>query len=158
MKTSEPKALIELLQKKMLRIRTGIWLMPVSMLGKEADHAARLNIDAVDIRDLLLNSLPQNTRYLGLNSDRIIHLLQEISDQIQGSECLLVSNLDVLLAKLSYSDVCYVWQYLFDTFPNRRHALILAMPEGASHLLPEYTSIKTWNKDKRLASTNIKDY
>lgn len=158
MKTSEPKELIELLQKKMLRIRTGIWLMPVSMLGKEADHAARLNIDSVNVRDLLLKSLPDDTRYLGLSPDRIIQLLQEISDQPPGSECLLVYNLDLLLAKLSYSEVCYVWQHLYDTFPNRRHALILSMPESASHLLPEFTSLKTWNQDKRLASTHSKEF
>lgn len=158
MKTSDPKDLVELLQKKMLRIRTGIWLMSISMLGKEADHAARLNIDAVDVRGLLLNSLPTDTRYLGLNPDRIIELLHDISNQVPGSECLLVYNLDLFLAKLPYSDVCRVWQHLYDTFPNRRHALLIPMPENATHLLPEFTSLKTWNQDKRLASTNPKDY
>ena len=132
--------------------------MPVSALGKEADHAARLNIDAVDVRDLLLNSLPEGTRYLGLNPDRIIHLLQQISDQTPSSECLLVYNLDLLLSKLSHSEISHVWQHLYDSFPNRRHALILSMPENASHLLPEFTSLKTWNQDKRLASSNPKEY
>lgn len=157
MQTSDPKDLIELLQKKTLRIRTGIWLMPVSMLGKEADHAARMNIDAVDIRDPLLENLPEGTRYLGLNADRIMQLMQEISDQIPGSECLLIYNLDLLLAKLSYSEIIQVWQQLYDSFPNRRHALLISMPENADHLLPEFTSMRSWNKDKRLSSTHPKE-
>lgn len=157
MQTSDPKELIDLLQKKTLRIRTGIWLMPISMLGKESDHAARMNIDAVDVRDVLLENLPKDTRYLGLNANRVMQLVQEISDQFPGSECLLVYNLDLLLSKLAHTEISHVWQHLYDSFPNRRHALIVSMPENATHLLPDFVSMKSWNKDKRLSSTRPKE-
>ncbi len=157
MQTSDPKKLIELLQKKTLRIRTGIWLMSASALGKEADHAARMNIDSVDIREPLLGNLPEGTRFLGLNADRVLQLLQDISDQLSGSECLLVYNIDLLLAKLSQNERVYIWRHLYDSFPNRRHALLISMPENASHLLPEITSIRSWNNDKRLSSTHPKE-
>jgi hypothetical protein len=157
MQTSNPKDLVDLLQKKTLRIRTGMWIIPVSMLGTELDQAARLDIDAIDIRTPLLESLPEGTRYLGLNVDRILQLLQEVSDQLPGSECLLVYNLDLLLAKLPYKDIAYIWKHLYDSFPNRRHALLISMPETANHLMPEVTSLRLWNNDKRLSSTNSKE-
>lgn len=124
MQTSNPKELIQLLQKKTLRIRTGIWLMPVSMLGKEADHAARMNIDAIDIREPLLESLPEDTRFLGLNVDRVLQLLQEISDQLSGSECLLVYNVDLLLAKLAHNDRTSIWNQLYALLPNLQTCLV----------------------------------
>jgi hypothetical protein len=154
MKTSSPRELIDLLQKKSLRIRTGIWLLPVLTFGKETEQAARLNLDTIDIREPLLESLPEGTRFLGLSGDKVLQLMEQISNQRLGTECLLVCNVDLLLAKLRQQERANVWKHLFDSFPNRRHALLIAMPEGAEHLLPSLQAMKLWNNDMRLAATN----
>jgi len=155
MRTSNPQELIELLSGKSLIHRTGIWLMPIPLLGKELDQAARLNIDAVDIREKLLETLPANTRFLGLRSEKLLQLLNQLSDQYKGTDCILVCNFDLLLAKLKQQDRQIFWKQLYNTFPHRKHALIIAMPEGSEQLLPIYSELILWNKDRRLASTNV---
>ncbi len=157
MNTSDPRDLVELLQSNTLIHRTGIWLMPISMLGHEPDHAARLNVDAVDIRDPLLKSLPEGTRFLGLNSDRVLQLLDQICEHTKATDCILIYNLDLLLARLRFQDRLYVWQQLYNSFPHRKHSLIVVMPEGAEQLLPPHLELTSWNNDKRLASTNTLD-
>ena len=158
MKTSNPREVIDLLQDMSLRDRTAIWLMPVSMMGKETDHAARYNIDAVDIRENLIATLPEDTRYLGLSYQKIISLLDEVCYQGHYSECVLVYNFDLLMAKLSHDDRTNVWWHLFSSFPHRQHAVLLAMPEEAHHLLPSVMSLKAWNDDRRIATANPIDF
>lgn len=154
MLTSNPREVVDLLKGNSLIHRTGIWLIPANMLGKERDHAARLNLDAVDIRDPLLESLPEGTRFLGLSGDKVLQLLDHISNQSKGSSCLLVYNVDLLLARLRLQERDYVWSQLYNAFPHRNHALVIVMPEGADQLLPPLAPLKCWNNDKRLAATN----
>jgi hypothetical protein len=154
MLTSNPREVVDLLKGNRLIHRTGIWLMPVNMLGKEPNHAARLNLDAVDIRATLLESLPEDTRFLDLSGDKVVQLLDHICEHDKGSSCLLVSNVDLLLARLRLQERVYVWGQLYNAFPHRKRALVIVMPEGADHLLPGLAALKSWNSDKRLAATN----
>lgn len=157
MLTSSPHELVDLLQAKTLVCRTGIWLAPPALLGNEANEAARLNIDAVDLRTPLLQSLPQGTRFLGLSSDKLLHVLDFICEQTKGTDCLLVYNLDFLLARLRQQERTQVWSQFYNAFPHRKHALLAIMPAGADHLLPFSATLKFWNSDRRLAATNIFD-
>ena len=154
MPASSVRELVDFLQEKSLRLRTGIWLLPPRLLGNAANEAARLNVDSIDIRDSLLASLPEGTRFLGLTADRILELLQEVSEQFSDTECIHIFNLDLLLAKLPEEQRDAVWQSLYSAFPHRRHALLISMPEGASHLLPTGSAWQAWISDKRLASGN----
>lgn len=157
MLTSNPREVVELLQGQSLIHRTGIWIMPTNMLGHEPDQAARLNIDAIDIRQPLIDGLPEGTRYLGLSSDKIMQILDQTCEYFRGTSCILIYNFDLLLARLRQQDRQYVWAQLYNTFPHRKHGLIVAMPEGAEQLLPQNTALKLWNSDKRLAATNALD-
>jgi len=157
MLTSSPHELADLLKGSSLIHRTGIWLLPVNMLGKEPDQAARLNLDAVDIRTALLGGLPEGTRVLRLSGDKVLQLLGTICESPKGSNCLLVYNVDLLLARLPMQARSYVWNQLYSSFPHRKHALLIAMPEGANQLLPPPAALKSWNSDKRLATTNSID-
>ena len=154
MLTSSPREVVDLLKGSSLIHRTGIWLMPINMLGKEPDHAARLNLDAIDIRTPLLESLPEGTRFLGLSGDKVVQLLDHICEHAKGSSCLLVYNVDLLLARLRLQDRIYVWSQLYNAFPHRKRALVIVMPDGADQLLPPLAALKFWNSDKRLAATN----
>jgi hypothetical protein len=158
MLTSSPREVVELLQGQSLIHRTGIWMMSADMLGHESDYAARLNIDAIDIRQPLIESLPEGTRYLGLNSAKIMQLLDQICEHFRGTSCILIYNFDLLLARLRQQDRLYIWNQLYNTFPHRRHALIVVMPYSAEQLLPPSTTLKLWNSDKRLAATNVLDF
>ena len=109
MLTSSPRELVDLLKGSTLIHRTGIWLMPVNMLGKEPDQAARLNLDSVDIRTTLLDSLPEGTKVLRLSGNKVILLLDTICIYPKGSNCLLVFNMDLLMARLSLQERVYVW-------------------------------------------------
>jgi len=157
MLTSSPREVVDLLKGSSLIHRTGIWLMPINMLGKEPDHAARLNLDAIDIRTPLLESLPEGTRFLGLSGDKVVQLLDHICEHAKGSSCLLVYNVDLLLARLRLQDRIYVWSQLYNAFPHRKRALVIVMPDGADQLLPPLAALKFWNSDKRLAATNPTD-
>ena len=132
--------------------------MPISMIGHEPDQAARLNIDAIDIRDPLKETLAEGTRFLGLNRDKIMQVLDQICEQFRGTDCILIYNIDLLLARLKQQDRFYVWTQLYNTFPHRRHALIIVMPEKAEQLLPPNKTLRLWNSDKRLAATNVLDF
>jgi hypothetical protein len=154
MLTSRPNEVVDLLKGSILIHRTGIWLMPVNMLGKEADHAARLNLDAIDIRTTLLESLPEGTHVLRLSGFKVLNLLDQICEHANGSNCLLVYNVDLLLARLHLQERIDVWNQLYNSFPHHKHALLFVMPEGANQLLPPLAALKFWNNDKRLAATN----
>jgi len=157
MNTSSPRDVVRLLQSNTLIHRTGIWLMPTSMLGHEPDHAARLNVDAIDIRAPLFKSLPEGTRFLGLSGDKVIQLLDQVCEHTKYTDCILIYNFDLLLARLRQQDRLYIWHQLYNSFPHRKHSLIIVMPEGAEQLLPTGSELRLWNSDKRLASTNTLD-
>ena len=151
MASISPSDLITLLRGYRLRVRTGLWLLPAQLFGQEPDEAARLGIDAVDLRKQLLDGLPESTCYSGLNAACVIELLDEICSRDQGSDCLLVYNFDLLLARLRHDERSEVWQLLYDGFPHRSRALLIVMPRGANALLPANQALQAWQRDGRLA-------
>lgn len=134
-----------------LRCRTGIWLMPHDKVGDEENEAARLGLDAVDIRRVLLENLPEETSYAGLSSERIENLLHQIADRQTGSHCFLVYNLDVLLAGLTKEERDAVWRYLKVGLPHAKHALLIALPTSARQALLGDEHYRSWQKEDRLS-------
>lgn len=153
MRLSNPAALIALLQQKALRNRTGLWLLAPQELSKEKELYARYNLDAIDIRTALLDTLPPTTSFLGLTSNSLLKLFDTISNSSSGTECIVIYNLDLLMAKLKMTERASVWNHLFKSFPNRRHALLLTMPAQADHLLPDLPTLELWGKDQRIATS-----
>lgn len=147
MTTSE---LIETLRHGGLRVRTGLWLLPAGQLNTLPDKAARLGIDLSDARQPLLDSVAPDQRFLRLDVATIIEVLDSLCDNNQLSDCLLVTNFDLLLAKLPYSQRKEVWEILYRGYPYRPRAIILAMPEGATALLPGVQQLEQWRKEGRL--------
>ena len=153
MASISPSDLITLLRGYRLRVRTGLWLLPSGLFGQEPDEAARLGIDAVDLRQQLLAGLPQDTSFCGLNVACVIELLDDICRRDRGSDCLLVYNFDLLLARLRHDERSEVWQLLYDGFPHRSRALLIVMPRGANALLPANPALQAWQRDGRLAGS-----
>jgi len=151
METLNVSELVELLRRPTLRVRTGLWLIPSAVLGQEKNESARLGIDAVDLRQQLIARLPQNTEFARLNPHKVLELLDDACQQSAGSECILVYNLDLLLAGLKLQERQQVWRHLFQSFSHRSKALLLCMPQGARDLLPTEEYMQGWRKDQRLA-------
>jgi hypothetical protein len=153
MASISPSDLILLLRGHRLRVRTGLWLLPSDLLGHEADEAARLGIDAVDLRQTLLDELPQDTGFSGLDTACVIELLDNLCHSDRGSDCILMYNMDLLLARLRREERNEVWGLLYAGFSHRSRALLIVMPRGANTLLPATQSLQAWLRDGRLAGS-----
>lgn len=147
---SEAVQLVANLRSRSLRNRVGLWLLPASQMGQAADKAARLGIDAVDLSQVWLDRLPADARFAGVNADRIIDLLDDLTKQPGHSDCLLIYNIDLLLAGLTYENQQGIWRTLRQFFPYRRRILVLVMPDQADHLLPRSSDLTAWRKEGRL--------
>jgi hypothetical protein len=151
MEPIKPAELVSFLRRPGLRVRTGIWLMSSHMIGHESNEGARLGVIVVDLRSLLLDSLPEGAQFVPLDADRVLQLLNTVSYRKDQGDCVLVYNLDLLLARLTYQQRVDFWQFTFTGFAYRPCALLLGMPATASSLLPAGETLNYWKQGKRLA-------
>ena len=145
-----PRDLAALLCSGQLRVATGLWLLPKGFLGNEADEAHRLDFEPVDLRQRLLESLEPGTKYAGITADRLVILIDEISQEICDWPGALVYNLDLLLARLNSADRELVWNDLLIALPRRTRAILIAMPDTSVQLLPTKEKLDLWRNDNRL--------
>lgn len=150
MALADPALLIPRLRGPTLRVRTGLWLAPKEVIKQAADHAARLGISCADVRARLLVELPADTRFTGLTAFRVVSLLDGVCDGNAGTDCILVENLDLLLARLRAQERIEVWEHLYGAHAHRKRALLLLMPNTAKHLLPSSEKLTAWREDERL--------
>jgi hypothetical protein len=145
-----PSELVSSLQRPALRVRTGLWLLPSHLIGQEANEAARLGVQATDLRQELLAQLPPETQYVPLDSDRILSLLHPISERRSMGDCALNYNLDLLLARLTHQQRADFWQFAFIGFSHRPSALLFTLPATAQNLLPGVEVLERWERGERL--------
>ena len=132
------------------RVRTALWLLPPDAVGREPDAAARLGLDAADARRPILDALDPDSRFLGLDPERIVEALDAIASGPGRTDCALVYNLDLLVARLPFQARDALWDTLYRGFPHRR-ALLLTVPRTAEALLPRDGALDLWRRDGRLA-------
>lgn len=142
--------IIETLRYGGLRVRTALWLLPPDQLTRLPDSAARLGIHLVDMRQPLLDTIVPGQRFLSLRLQEFINALDTLCNDSQASDCLLVANCDLIIAKLTYSERKDLWETLYSGFPYRSRALLIAMPASATTLLPNEEQLDRWRKDGRL--------
>ena len=143
---------IETLRHGSLRVRTGLWLLPAAELARLPDYAARLGLDLADIRQPLLRHVTLDQRFLRLGVREFIEALDAVCLNEQASDCLLVANSDLIVARLNYDERKELWETLYRGFPYRPRAVLLAMPRAAAALLPVAQQLEGWRKEGRLAS------
>ena len=144
------RELVTFLRQHKLRTRVGVWCMPLSYVGQESEAAALLNLEAVDVRLPVLETLPAGTRYVNLTFEKVLLALDSIASTAGQTDCAFVYNVDLLLAGLTRSDRHRVWESLVDGLPYRSRALLLAVPETATSVLPPDRLCDTWRLDGRL--------
>lgn len=147
---SPVRELIDRLRRHTFRTRVGIWRMPLDYVGQEADVAVRLGIEAVDVREPILQQLPEGTRFARLTDEKILEAFDNITSNICKKDCALVYNVDLLLASLTRERRQSVWQGLFDGLPRRTRALVVAIPVSAEQLLPTAQLLEALQRDERL--------
>lgn len=145
------KELVKFLRRPTLRTRIGLWLMPLEAAGREREIVVRLGVEAVDIRAPFCINLAHGTEFLRLSTVKIVETLDIIASQSGQSDCVLVYNLDLLLAGISQQECQQLWGELFNGLPYRPRALLLAIPETAEHLLPADEKLDSWRRDNRVA-------
>jgi hypothetical protein len=153
MENRTPQEVVFLLSGPSLVHRVGLWLYPQHRLGKENDEAARLWIDAVDIRKTFLESLPIETNFTDLSYQTIIESIESLQSVDKGTKCLLIYNFDVLISYLTYAERKHIWETFLNGYPHRPKALLIVVPENAIQLLPSQRQLDIWNNEGRLANT-----
>lgn len=154
MNTINPNEVIALLRTQKLRVRTGLWLMPSSLIGKESQQAARLGVDASDARQPILDAVEDDQSFLGLDYSGILTALDTICHSTLTTDCSLIYNLDLLLAHLTINNRIVLWEQLYSGFPHRPRALIIAIPDSAKALLPHINRLEAWRSEGRLAESS----
>lgn len=142
--------LVDLLNSGLLRVSTGLWLLPTSYLDHEEDEAYRLNLEPVDLRQRLLKELEPDTKYANLSSDQVFRLVDNVSREYGDWAGALIFNLDLLIARLSTEDRNIIWEDLFTALPHRRRSVLLTLPETATNLLPSEKIIRKLEQENRL--------
>ncbi len=147
---AEVRVLIGLLRRHTLRTRIGLWRMPLNYVGREPDTATSLLIEAFDLRQAIQQQLAEGTRYVRLTFERILEALDFVASSEGWTDCVLVYNLDLLLAGLKQDERQRVWESLLGGLPYRRRALLLAVPATATQVLPSEQLIEIWQREERL--------
>lgn len=148
MASTPPDSLVALLSSDKLRNRVGIWLMPIAWVGQELNESSRLGVAACDLSKFLLDTLPEETRYSGLDAQKVVELLQLVAKRQPG--CTLVYNVDLLFTRLKQKERLQVWDQLYNGFPHYPCALLIAVPETAVHVLSLSRVLEKWQEDGRL--------
>lgn len=147
---AEVRVLIAFLRRHTLRTRTGLWCMPLDYVGHERDTATHLQIEAFDVRQAIQQQLPEGTRYVRLTLEKTLEALDFVASSEGWMDCVLVYNLDLLLAGLKREERQRVWESLLDGLPYRRRALLLAVPATAVSVLPSERLLQVWQREGRL--------
>ena len=157
---SEVQRLVRLVRGPTLDCRTGVLLLPKAYLGREASLAATLNTDAADFAALKAKTFRPGARFVGLSRDALIRDLDNLCDGRLSvgevySDCFFVYNFDLPLAGLGRLERRAVWNFLRDTFRKRAKALVFALPETASALLPSDDERRVWEQGGRWGRLSV---
>lgn len=150
MAKTDPASLVNFLRSKTSRTRVGLWRSPLDQIGKEAEIAAHLGIEALDISKYYLSGLASGAEFARLSSAKVIQTLDKVASSNGKKDCVLIYNLDLLLAGIKVDERQQVWQNLFNHFPNRPRAIIIFISENASLLLPTENLLEKWQGESRL--------
>jgi hypothetical protein len=153
----EPSELVRRLRQASYRSKTGILLLPVPALGQEANIAAQLDIQHVDFAASLLSRIPQGSNYVDVTLRTIIDDLDQIANAASGMDCVLVSQIDVAVTKLTFPDRARFWPRLLGDFPNRRKGLLLSVPDVPDGLevLHDESIRRAWINADRVAKWRL---
>lgn len=142
--------LVSLLRQTELRIRTGVVELPRNRLSRQTDLAVSYGVGYNDICAWKCAHVPTGRTHLGIRREDLAEDLSAVlSDLSVPGYCVWVSGLDILLARLPYSEREHFWQFMRSTFRPPR-GLIISLPASATNILPDHER-SLWRDFGRLA-------
>lgn len=150
MAQAEAADLVSFLRRRISRTNIGIWRIPLNWIGRESEIAFRLGIEALDASSYYRSKLDPRTEFARLSASSIFEMLNSIASAVGSSDCVLVYNFDLLIAGVKEEERQQVWQDLYNRFPNRERAFMIAIPETAIRLLPPDHLLEKWQADSRI--------
>ena len=151
MSESDLRQLAKRLTGRELRIRTGILEIPPAAMGAEDDVAVRLGGTCLDMSFWELDRIPSDQRLFPLSAGDLANHIRDATQALPpGNGCVLLCNLDLLVARIEAAHRSVFWGYLRETFKFPRGILVI-VPAGAGHLLA-VSEREKWVQEKRLAS------
>jgi hypothetical protein len=151
MKTMKASELVSYLNTTNDSIRIGLWLLPNSMIGQEQHEASRLGIEAIDIRSKYVNTLVEDTIYVGITTETTLNAIDGVLSSKGGTKTILLYNLDLLISKLEKDQRDIIWMACERILKHRRRAALIAFPISAKDLLPNQKKLDDWRQAGRLA-------
>lgn len=150
MRTSWLDPLVTEVDSPGLLSRTGIALARDDRYRGAAEDAARSGMDSVDYVSWKLDSLDPRQRFITVTTTSLLDDLDRLCSNTWFSSCLVVTNIDVALARLSASDLASFWQFLFESFKRRPVGLIIAISQSAAGMLLPAGERGRWLETQRL--------
>ena len=98
-----------------------------------------------------LEKLPEGTQFVSLTPEKLLERLDEIADLPGISDCVLIYNFDLLLARLKQSERKIVWDGIYAFMKHRLRAILICIVETAVDLLPSVNDLDSWSQEDRLA-------
>ena len=147
---TEALKLVNYLRRGTARTRIGLWRVPLTIIGTEQEIAINLGIQPVDFSKYYLDRLPPGTKMVKVDSTKVLDSIDNIASSVGPSDCVLIYNFDLLLAKLKVEEIHQVWGDLFNHVPNRLRAILIMVPETALQQIPSENLLEKWEKENRL--------
>lgn len=132
------------------RYRTGIALVPSVTKEDLQDAAVTVDLPIVDLAAEVLNQVPQNSKFLGLNAARLGDAVTLISAGEYWRPAVLLANSDLLLTYLSHPQRSDFFRFFDTGMPKPATAVILALPVNSSSILSATEALR-WRAIGRLA-------
>lgn len=144
--------LISHLAQPYLRSRTGLWMVADYWVGREDEYLGRIEnrADLVDLRQIAIRSRPEGAMSAGISTERIVQWIDEVLEKEGFFGCVVLTHLDLFLAKLSEGDRTNVIKALRG-LPHRNRSLIIALPKTNLGTLVDPRDLEDWRLNKRLA-------
>lgn len=125
------------------RSRFGIWLLSAENLGKEELLALQCAATAENIAAYYLARLGAGACFASLSASRVAEAIVSLAEK-KGDIRLFISNLDLLLSRLTTEERNIFWQNIFSGYPNRQRLVLFLLPASARTLLPQGQDAEDW--------------
>ena len=144
--------LIQLLQQPVQRVKSGLWLVPEDVIGREADYISGLPVscDCINLLEIVIESRPAGALSAAISPEHLLEWI-DIGLETKGlRSCVVFTYLDLLLTRLSNAERSAVISNLRQ-LPHRQRSLVVCLPQrNITHLLDE-NELNFWRLNRRLA-------
>ena len=146
----DPFSLVRMLDTQDVQHRVGLLLVSPADIADPSPLLLKFNLANADIAKQFLLTLPVGARALGITQTKVLTVFDELAHTRHERVTLLLTNLDLMLARLNEDDRAGVWTFLRNNVRKRPTSVLIAFPDHADHLLHP-SERDAWEVSGRLA-------